>query len=264
MTERHRRDLCFSRPTSTRIQNFAMGGKDNYSLDRATALRFVQALPILRLLPAENRRFMRRAVRFMLSQGVRQFIDVGCGLPGKGNVHELVHRVDPSAPVVYVDIDPVAVVHFRALVHTEPNTIALEADARDPHGILNHREVTRLIDFGRPVGVLMITMLAQIREEADPDGVVRAFGDAMAPGGQLALCELTDEAMTTEERDLCQDLLCQAELVAEFRSRERIARLLDGLEPVEPGLVAAPDWRPDRPYDPPSGWLLGTVARKPS
>ncbi|GLZ04722.1 hypothetical protein Acsp03_21880 [Actinomadura sp. NBRC 104412] len=263
MTDRYRYGLSLGRPTSTRILNYASGGKDNYSCDRATAMLLLTALPALYRLPGEIFRFKRRAVRFMLAQGVRQFIDVGCGLPGRINVHEIVHRADPAAPVVYVDADPMAVVHYRALVHGEPNTVAVDADPRDPRSVLEHPEVTGTIDFDRPVGVLMIMMLAQIRDEADPEGVVRAFRDAMAPGGLLALCELTDEAMTDEERLLCADLLRQVELVAEFRPRQRIAGFLDGLEPVEPGLVAAPEWRPDRPYEPPCGLALAAVARRP-
>jgi hypothetical protein len=263
MPELYPYDLCFGRPTTTRILNYAMGGKDNYSLDRATALRFLRELPMLREVPAENRRFMRRAVRFMLGQGVRQFIDVGCGLPLRGNVHEIAHRADPDAAVVYVDADPVSVVHFQSLVHAEPNTIAVEADVRDPRTVLEHPKVTRLIDFDRPVGMLMITTLAQIPDGDGPDGVARAYRDTLVPGGLLALSELTSDPMTEDERAVCSDLLAQAGLVVEFRPRERIAGFLDGLEPFEPGLVAAPEWRPDRPYDPPTGLLLGTVARKP-
>ncbi|MFC5746470.1 SAM-dependent methyltransferase [Actinomadura rugatobispora] len=260
MTERDPHGL--SGPASSRIYDFSIGGKDNYTSDREAALEAFAAFPAARHLPRENRKFMRRAVRFLLEAGVRQFIDVGCGLPGKGNVHQVAHAVDPDARVVYVDHDPVAVVHFQALLHALPTAIAVHADAREPEGILNHPEVAALIDFDRPVGVLMISVLCHLRDEEGPEAAVGAFRDAVAPGSHLALCEFTDENLTARERSVSEELTRRNGVVVTFRCRERIAGFLDGFEPVEPGLVYAPEWRPDRPYDEPTGWLLAAVARK--
>jgi hypothetical protein len=254
--------LDFTAPTSTRMTDFALGGKDNFEPDRAIARRLLAALPALALLPRENRKFMRRAVRHLLAAGVRQFLDVGCGLPGKGNVHEIVHGFDPAGTVVYVDRDPVAVVHFRSLLVQVRGATAVRGDARDPAAVLRLPEVTGLIDFDRPVGVLMCGVLSQIRAEEDPEGVVAAFRDAMAPGSHLALCDITADGMPGAERARAESLLKEAGLVSLFRSRERIGGFLGDFEPLAPGVVAAPDWRPDRAYEPPSGRLLAAVGRK--
>ncbi|MCP2342477.1 SAM-dependent methyltransferase [Actinomadura rupiterrae] len=256
-------DHGLDRPASSRIYDFSLGGKDNYSKDRDVAMQAFERLAAARLLPRENRKFMRRAVRHLLDAGVRQFLDIGCGLPGRGNVHEVVHGADPSASVVYVDHDPVAVVHYRALLHAVPNATVLHADARDPGAILDHPDVARLIDFDRPVGVLMISMLDLIPDEDDPHAVVRAFRDRMAPGSHLAVCDFLDENLSEEERAIADELVRQNGVVVTLRPREAIAGYFEGLDLVEPGLVYAPEWRPDRPFDPPSGWLLAGVGVKP-
>jgi hypothetical protein len=254
-----------SGPASSRIYDFSIGGKDNYTPDRELALLAFETFPAARLLPRENRKFMRRAVRFMLDEGVRQFVDVGCGLPGNGNVHEVVHGVDPTARVAYVDHDPVAVVHYQSLLHAVSNAIAVCADVRDPEGVLADPEITELIDFSRPVGVLMFAVLCHVPDADDPDAAVRAFRKAMAPGSMLALCDFTDDHLTPEERATADRLISDGAtgVTLRFRSGERIAGYFEDLDLVEPGLVRAPEWRPDRPYEPPTGWLLGGVARKP-
>ncbi|MQY07725.1 SAM-dependent methyltransferase [Actinomadura macrotermitis] len=263
MTERDRPAPGLSDAASARIYDYSLGGKDNYAADRDAALGALMAHPAARLLPRENRKFLRRAVRCLLDAGVRQFVDVGCGLPGKGNVHQVVHGVDPAGTVAYVDHDPVAVVHYRALLHAEPNAVAVQADARDPASVLGHPELTALIDFDRPVGVLMVSLLSLIPDEDDPGGVVRAFTSVLAPGGHLVVCDFTDEARTDHDRAAGAELMARTGITVAFRSRERLAGYFDGLELLEPGLVPAPDWRPDRPYEPATGWLLAGVGRKP-
>ncbi|MFB4314528.1 SAM-dependent methyltransferase [Actinomadura sp. 21ATH] len=250
-------------PASSRIYDFSIGGKDNYTPDRDVALQAFESLPAARLLPRENRKFMRRALRHLLDEGVRQFVDVGCGLPGNGNVHQVVHGVAPDAPVVYVDNDPVAVVHYQSLLHSVRAATAVRADARDPQGILKHPEVTELIDFDRPVGVLMCAVLSHLTDEEDPGSTVRAFRDAMAPGSRLALSDLTDENLTPEESRIRDELIERNGVIITLRPRAFIASCFEGLELAEPGLVYAPDWRPDRPHEPATGWLLGGVGRKP-
>lgn len=254
-----------SGPASSRIYDFSIGGKDNFSPDREVALAALDAFPAARLIPREGRKFLRRSVRYLLGQGIRQFLDIGCGLPGNGNVHQVVHGVDEDGVIAYVDIDPVAVVHFQSLLHAVPNAVAVRADARRPDEIIGHPEITRLIDFDRPVGVLMFVVLCHLTDEEDPQRTARAFREAMAPGSMLALCDLTDESLTAEERAAAGDMLTRLMpgMRIPFRSHEYIAGYFEGLEMVEPGLVAAPEWRPDRPYDPPTGWMLGGVGRKP-
>ncbi|MBE1537482.1 SAM-dependent methyltransferase [Actinomadura algeriensis] len=248
---------------SARIYDYSLGGKDNYGADRHAAMAALAAHRAARLLPRENRKFMRRAVRYLLDAGVRQFIDVGCGLPGKGNVHELAHRADPDSRTVYVDNDPVAVVHYQALLHAVPTAAAVRGDARRAADVLADPDVTALIDLDRPVGVLMIAMLDQIPEADDPDGVVRTFRDAMAPGSHLAICDLASDRLTPADFDKHEKIVELLGFPVEFRPASRLGGFFDGLDLVDPGLVPAPEWRPDRPYDPPSGWLMAGVGRKP-
>ncbi|MBO2455468.1 SAM-dependent methyltransferase [Actinomadura barringtoniae] len=252
-----------NRAASARILDFAVGGKDNYSADREVAIETFQSLPATRLLPRENRKFMRRAVRFLLEAGIRQFIDVGCGLPGKADLHEVVLGADPDARVVYVDNDPVSVVHFQSLVHAVPGAAAILADAREPRSILEHEGLTGLIDFGKPVAVLMISVLDLLLDEEDPEATVAAFTSAMAPGSHLVVCDFTDENLTAEERATADHLIREYGVVVTFRSRERLTGFFDGLGLLEPGLVNAAEWRPDREGEPPSGWLLAGIGRKP-
>ncbi|WP_026400427.1 SAM-dependent methyltransferase [Actinomadura rifamycini] len=248
---------------SSRVYDFSLGGKDNYGPDRDAAMAALALHRVAHLLPRENRKFMRRAVRYLLDAGVRQFIDVGCGLPGKGNVHELARRADPAARTVYVDHDPVAVVHYQALLHAVPTATAVRGDARRPADVLGDPDLTALVDLDRPVAVLMIAMLDQIPEADDPDGVVRAFRDAMAPGSHLVVCDLASDRLTPADLDRHEKIVELLGFPVEFRPASRLAGFFAGLDLVDPGLVPAPEWRPDRPYDPPSGWLMAGVGRKP-
>jgi SAM-dependent methyltransferase len=247
-------------PNNARMYDYALGGKDNFAADRAVVEEVFAALSLKSLPTTENRRFMRRAVRFLLSQGVRQFLDIGCGLPGRGNVHDLAHKVDPTATVVYVDYDPVAVSHYNAILSGRATATAIHADARNAGDIMARPEVTRLIDFDRPVGLLMISVLELITDQ-DPAGIVAEFRDAMAPGGHLALSHTTHEGKSREELDAGATLLEPIRETWRLRRRDQITGFFDGFDILEPGIVQAPDWRPDRPYETPSGWLLAGVGR---
>jgi hypothetical protein len=262
VTERDSPGLDFTSAASSRVYNYALGGKDNFAKDRQLAADMAAACAVTRKLPRENRKFMRRAVRFMLDAGVRQFIDIGCGLPGRGNVHDVVHAVDPQASVVYVDSDPVAVVHYQSLLHADPTATVIRADARKPTEVLGHPEVTALIDFDRPVGVLIVATLHLVTDEEDPDAIAAAFRAAMAPGSYLALCDLASDNLTDTDWAVFHELTDKHGIVAVYRCSDRLKEFFGDLELVEPGLVNAPEWRPDREHEPPSGWLLAAVARK--
>jgi SAM-dependent methyltransferase len=248
-------------PNDTRMYDYALGGKDNFAADRAAAQKLQEAIPVARLSAGENRRFMRRAVRHLLKQGVRQFLDLGCGLPGRGNVHQLAGTADPEATVVYVDYDPVAVSHYRALLSGSATTAAVQADVRQPGDILTHPDVTRLIDFDRPVGLLMISLLQLIPDDADPAGIVAGFHDALAPGSHLALSHYTGDAQSPETLATFASAVEQMREQVTLRTKAEITELFAGFDLLEPGVVPAPDWRPDRPYETPSGWLLAGVGR---
>ncbi|TDD86410.1 SAM-dependent methyltransferase [Actinomadura rubrisoli] len=262
MTHPEPSDLGLTAPAASRIYDFSLGGKDNYGADREIAIEAFGAFPAARLLPRENRKFMRRAIRFMLEAGVRQFIDLGCGLPGKGNVHEVVHGTDPAGRVVYVDTDPVAVVHYQALLHSVPTATAVRGDVRKPGEVLADPEVAALIDLGRPVGILMTAVLDLVRDEEDPEAAVAGFRDVMAPGSHLAVCDFAEEGLTDADRAARDRMVAESGVVVTFRPRSRLASFFDGLELLAPGLVPAPDWRPDRPHEPATGWLLAGIGRR--
>jgi hypothetical protein len=243
--------------------DYALGGKDNYSVDREASEMVRDALPSALVAVQENRRFMRRAVRYLLSLGIRQFLDLGCGMPGRGNVHELAHAVDPAATVVYVDNEPVVVNHYQALLSSSEVATALLADVRLPDDILSEPVVTDRIDFRRPVGVLMTALLHYLHDEEDPVGVADAFVSAVPSGSHLALSHYNPEGLPPEEQEMATEFADSIGVTMEGRTPKEIEALFAGLDLVDPGLVPPTRWRPDRPQREPTGWLLAGVGRKP-
>jgi hypothetical protein len=243
--------------------DYALGGKDNYLADREASDVVKAALPTVLGAVRENRQFMRRAVRHLLSAGVRQFLDLGCGMPGRGNVHDLAHSADPSAAVVYVDNEPVVVTHYQALLPSSRVATALLADIRRPDDILDDTEVSELIDFSRPVGIVMTAVLHYLGDEEDPAGVVKAFMSAIPAGSHLVLSHYHPEGLTAVERTRTAEFAKAMGLTMAERGPDEIAALFGDLVLLEPGLVQPPEWHPDRPQREPTGWLLAGVARKP-
>jgi O-methyltransferase involved in polyketide biosynthesis len=242
--------------------DYALGGKDNYLVDREASETVRDALPTSLAAVQENRKFMRRAVRHLLAAGVRQFLDIGCGLPGRGNVHDLAHAVDPSATVVYVDNDPVIVNHYQALLSSSGVATALLADVRRPCDVLTAPSTTKLIDFDRPVGLLMTALLHYLGDEEDPASLVKTFVSAVPAGSHLVLSHYHPDALSAEERATATDLATAFGITMIGRSAEVIEALFGGLVLAEPGLVPPTLWRPDRPQREPTGWLLAGVGRK--
>ncbi len=265
-------DIDLFRPSIARIYDYFLGGKDNFPADREAAERILAVAPHVSVLARQNRAFLGRAVRFLAEAGIRQFLDVGTGLPTQDNVHQVAQRVAPDARVVYVDNDPVACVHARAL-RTGPTTAAttavVEADLRRPEDILGHPEVHRLIDFDQPVAVFFLAVLHCISDEDDPAGLVARFRDAMAPGSYLVVSHgLTEEPMEQAVAEWRQAGLTGVTV----RSREAILGFFDGLDLVEPGLVSLPGWRPTTAVCDPTWftsqyqlpiWALCGVGHKP-
>jgi len=182
------------------MYDYALGGKDNYQADREASKQVREILPSVLRAVQENRKFLRRAVRYLLSIGIRQFMDIGCGLPGRGNVHDIVHAHDPAATVVYADNDPVIVNHYQALLSSSGTATALLADVRRPRDILSDPRVTELIDFRRPVGILMCALLHYIDDEDDPAGLVKAFASAVPSGSHLVLSHYNPDGLSAEEQ----------------------------------------------------------------
>ena len=228
-------------PVIARVYDAATGGKNHLPADREVFEKIRNLFGRDRWVTpaAENRRFLRRAVRYLLNAGIRQFIDIGCGMPSRVNVHDIVHGVDPAAKVVYVDYDPLVVTHYRALVHALPAATVFQADVRQPENILSNPELTELIDFAEPVGLLLVAVMHFVSDEHDPRGIVARLGEKLAPGSHLVLSHMSADG---------QDPRIAAEFTAAFkdmrdplvmRPRAQIETFFDGFELVPPGLAEA-------------------------
>ncbi|MCO5992271.1 SAM-dependent methyltransferase [Actinoallomurus rhizosphaericola] len=248
-------------PSSARMYDYALGGKDNYAVDRETADRIFAAFPALRELVVANRGFLQRAVRFVAEQGVRQFVDLGAGIPTSPNVHEIAREVHPDARVVYVDHDPIVAAHSRALRADGDAVTVIEADIRRPDDVLAALEDKKVIDFDEPVGILFIDVLHFITDEEDPAGIVARFRDRFAPGSHLVLSIACRDGVDPESTAKVTAAYQNATTPLIPRTREQIEPLFAGFELVPPGLVSMACWRADGPEIP--GGLAG-VARKPA
>jgi SAM-dependent methyltransferase len=237
-------------PNTARIWNYQLGGKDNYAVDRqaseaANAMVRALGVPDGADSALESRHLLQRMVDYMLSQGVRQFLDLGSGLPSMANTHQIAHRAAADARIAYVDIDPLVSTYAAALM-AGPNVVTLRADLREPEQVLGNTQVHDLFDFGQPVGIMLMCVLHCLWDKEDPWGVVRQFRDAVAPGSYLALSHMTREAHPEAAEGLfriSQDLHWNTPLIS--RDRADIARFFDGFTLVEPGLVPPVQWRPD-------------------
>ena len=250
--------------TPAGVYDFWLGGHNHLEADRVAAVKLTEAAPELPLQAVENRRFLRRAVRFLAAQaGIEQFLDIGAGLPTQGSVHEIAQAVSRGARVVYVDYDEMVVARARALT-ADPNVAAIRADVREPLAILAHPVTRDLIDFTRPLAVLMIAVLHFISDADDPARVVAVLRDAVAAGSYLAISHVTSD-VHGDSAERASAVYTKFMPDATLRSRSGIARLFDGFELLDPGLVQVPFWRPDDP--PPADadklWILGAVGRKP-
>jgi S-adenosyl methyltransferase len=227
-------------PTSARLYDYILGGTNNYPVDRELAEQLKAITPDVAEALWANRGFHGRAAVWMARQGIRQFIDIGSGLPTQNNTHESVHRLTPDARVVYVDIDPMVAAHSAALLAGDGTTAVIMADLRDPDAVLAHPELRRLIDFTEPAGVLMTSVMHFVADGSDPWGLVARYMAAMAPGSYLALSHATFEGFaprTVQEANRSAQTLS---VPANTRSRAEVERFFDGLELVSPYEGAAP------------------------
>jgi hypothetical protein len=211
---------------------------------------------------------LRRVVSFLIEQGIDQFLDIGSGLPTLGNVHEVAQEANPGARVVYVDIDPVAVGHARAMLKDNPNATAIQVDARWPDKILNHAEVKGLLDFSRPAALLFLTFLHYIRDDDQARNTVSTLRDALVPGSYIAISHGTYDNAPPGAVEQMEKLGAGTSTPSRYRSRAGIEEFFEGLEVVEPGLVYIPLWRREGPDDvlvdePERVLVFGGVGRKP-
>jgi SAM-dependent methyltransferase len=237
-----------NRPSAARVYDYFLGGAHNFAVDRMLAQQIAAMTPNVGETMRSNRVFLRRAVRFLVTQGVRQFLDIGSGIPTAGNVHEIALDAAPDASVVYVDIDPVAVEHSRAILAGIDRTGVICADVRDVDRVLGEAGKLGLIDFGRPVGVLLAGVLHFVPDSDEPAATVAALRDAVVPQSYLLISHATADGQPAEVVE-AQRLSARTDTEIVLRTRRQIEAYFDGFTLVEPGLVFIPEWRPD-PQDP--------------
>jgi hypothetical protein len=249
-----------------RVYDYWLGGTHNFQADRDAARAIIAVEPNARAIARANRDFLGRVVRFAAAAGVRQFLDLGSGIPTEGNVHEVAQRVIPGARVAYVDIDPVAVAHSKALLGVIPDAEIVQADLRDPEKVLAHPDVRRLIDFSQPVGLLLVAVLHFVPDVEDPWQIVGALRDALVPGSYLAVSHAALEGRPAVVAAAQEAYNSQVAARVAMRSRAEVGRFFDGFDLLEPGIVFLPEWWPDSaadvPGDPSSFWGLVGVGRK--
>ena len=231
-------------PHSARIWNYWLGGKDNFAVDRAAGDQFLAAFPDIVVVARATRAFMGRAVRYLAGEaGIRQFLDIGTGLPTANNTHQVAQQIVPHARIVYVDNDPLVLVHAEALLTSAPGGVTsyIEADVRDPNAIL--RGAAGTLDFSQPVALMLLGIMGQIDDSDEPGSIVAWLLDALPPGSYLALSDGTDT-----NAELSQAIAVYNQNSASsyhLRSPNRIAGFFTGLDLVPPGVVTTSRWRPD-------------------
>jgi SAM-dependent methyltransferase len=250
------------KPSAARIYDYLLGGKDNYEVDRAAADKVLAVAPDQRRLARANRAFAIRAVRVLADAGIRQFLDLGTGFPASPSVHEVAREADPSASVVYVDYDPIVQAHNTALLGGDDQVASVQADIRRPEVVLGGPDVSRLIDFDHPVGVLCVAVLHLVSDAEDPAGIIAQFRDRMQPGSYLVLSQFSSES-DQQAMAALRAVAAGTPVETYFRSRDQILRFFDGFELVEPGLTSVQEWQPDTISAPTRLKIAGAVGRKP-
>lgn len=252
------------RPSSARIYDYLLGGAHNFAPDRAAAERLLKAVPA-RDMAQLNRAFLRRAALFLVHAGIRQFLDLGSGIPTVGNVHEIVQHAEPSCRVLYVDIETIAVAHSELLLSKNDNAAIIQADLRAPEIILDHPKTRRLLNFDEPIGLLIVGVMQFIPDADDPWNIVARYRDRLGPGSYLAMSHFTPDGMPSEMARAVEVFKTTQE-PAHPRPYDQVMAMFDGFELVEPGLVYTAQWRPESPDDidgePHRSNLYAAVGRK--
>jgi len=270
MTERPEewasRGIDITRPSIARAYDVVLRGKDNFKVDRAFVSEIAKVIPEIYDVASHNRRILGRGVRFLAEQGIRQFLDLGSGLPTVQNTHQVAQSVAPDSHVVYVDNDPMVLVHGRALLDENDRTSVVTADLRDARAVLEDPDVNRLIDFDRPVALMMVGILLHLHDDENPQGIVETYLDAVPSGSHLFVTHFC--ASSQEARDAEKQYLAMLG-TGRFRTPEEITAYFDGLDLLEPGVVPLPLWRPDGPVPLEAELSIGQklmhggIARKP-
>ena len=242
-------NIPLDKPSPARMYDYFLGGHHNFAIDRMAADEMVRAYADFPLLMQAGRAFLGRTVQFLAEHGIEQFLDIGSGVPTVGNVHEVAQRITPTARVVYVDIDPIAVSHSAAILQDNPYATVIQADARQPHLILAHPNVQRLLDFDKPVAVLLAFFLHFVTDDEEAHRLVRVLRDALAPGSYMMISHGSVDNLPTQIVDQIHSLYSRSTHPVKLRSRAQIESFFNGLDLIEPGVVHVPLWRPAGPKD---------------
>ncbi|MFR9775415.1 SAM-dependent methyltransferase [Micromonospora sp. MS34] len=257
-------------PHPARRYDYWLGGKDNFAVDRRSGDAVAEAYPAIRTTVIENRRFLHRATRHLAgTAGIRQFLDIGTGIPTSPNLHEVAQGIAPEARIAYVDNDPIVLAHARALLSSTPEgaTAYVDADLREPEKILAHPEVRATIDFDRPVGLMLVAVLHFLTDADDPYAITRRLVEALPSGSFLVISHATTDLVPRDIAATAAPVTTSSMIDMAFRSRDQFAAFFAGLELVEPGISPVTEWRPDdapeqrRPAAQAS--MYAAVARKP-
>lgn len=236
-------------PSVSRMYDYYLGGSHNFEVDREAGRKAIEAWPGLPKIMQANRAFMRRAIRYAIGEGVTQFLDIGSGIPTFGNVHEVAQGENPACRVVYVDHDPVAVAHSRAVLQDNDATDVVSADFRSPQDILESPEVERLLDLDKPVALMMVALLHFIEDRDEPWKAIARFRDALGEGSLLVITHASGEGefKVPDRGDGAADVYRRIGSPLLMRSRAEVLRFFDGWDLIDPGLVSMPRWHPDTP-----------------
>jgi hypothetical protein len=257
-------DIDLERPNAARVYDYLLGGMANLAKDREFAEKLMEIAPGAQTIARLNRAFLRRAVTFCHDNGIRQFLDIGSGIPTAGNVHEIAQRIDPSTRVLYVDIEPVAVAHTELMLADNENAAVVHGNLLEPDAVLSSAAASRLLNFDEPIAVLIVAVLHFLDDDAAPHAAVSRYVDAMAPGSYLVLSHILAE--DTEEQSQARTHYQQSATFLTGRTREQLTTFFTGTEIVRPGVVWLPQWHPEAPdadAEPERSKAIGGVGRKP-
>jgi len=252
-----------------RVYNYWLGGSDNFAADRALGDAMIAAMPSTRFAARANRAFLGRAVRYLAAEaGIRQFLDIGCGIPAVGNTHEIAQAAAPDSRVVYVDNDPIVLAHAQALMTSDPvgATAFIQADLREPDRILADPRLRRTLDLGQPVALMLVAVVHFFPDAENPQGIVAALLDALPPGSYLTVSHLTADFLDPEQAAAGQAAGQRSGVTYAPRTQAEVAAFFAGLDLVEPGVVPLVTWRPDgeTPADPLAAHSYAAMGRKPT
>ena len=243
-------EIPLDRPNVARMYDYYLGGHHNFAVDRQAAEAAMAIYPDLPLVMQANRAFLRRAVRWLAAHGVDQFLDIGSGVPTAGNVHQVAQQANPAARVAYVDNDPVAVAHAQALLRDDSQTITIRGDARYPVQIVGDSQLQGLLDWTKPVAILLLMVLHFIPDDGEAYQAVQELRERMAPGSYLIVSHASADDVPPEVRERMMGLYTRTSSPIVSRSRDEIAGFFEGLRLVDPGLVYLPSWRPEGSEEP--------------